>query len=206
MAHLTLDHLVITCTDLTSGSAAIEEALGLPLSQGGKHAAMGTHNRLLSLGPNDYLEVIAVDPAAEPPSQPRWYNLDNHNGPARLTHWAARNDDLDAALGAAPPGTGRPWALQRSDLRWRMAIPADGTLPFGGLFPALLEWQSAHPAPQLEDKGARLKALLLTSPEADALRAALAQVLAADARIAVTQGPEPRLSASIDTPRGLVTL
>jgi len=33
----------------------------------GAHPLMGTHNRLLALG-DLYLEVIAVDPAAQPPA------------------------------------------------------------------------------------------------------------------------------------------
>ena len=37
---------------------------------------MGTHNRLLGLGTNVYLEVIAIDTEAAPPARPRWFSLD----------------------------------------------------------------------------------------------------------------------------------
>jgi hypothetical protein len=119
-------------------------------------------------GPEEYFELIAIEPGAPGPAQPRWFDLDNFAGPTRATTWICRCDDLDAALAAAPPGTGTPWALERGDLRWRMAVPADGKLPFDGLFPALIEWEgTAHPAPRLPDRGVRLTALELHSPDAE---------------------------------------
>ena len=39
-----------------------EGALGATPAPGGHHPLMGTHNQLLSLGPGEYLEVIAIDP------------------------------------------------------------------------------------------------------------------------------------------------
>jgi hypothetical protein len=202
---LTLDHLVVTATDLVQGTAEIEAQLGVPLPTGGRHEVMGTHNRLLSLGPDDYLEVIAIDPEGRDPGRPRWFSLDTFTGPARLTRWAARSDDLDAALAAAPPGVGTPWDLARDAIRWRMAVNDTGMLPFDGLFPALLEWQTPHPAPRLPDQGVRLTALRLISPRADALRAAL-DPLITDARLSIIQGSIPRIEADFTTPSGPVTL
>lgn len=202
---LTLDHIAIATERLEDGVAAVEAALGLPLQGGGQHAAMGTHNRLLSLGP-EYLEVIAIDPAGTPPAQPRWFDLDRFTGAPRATTWICRCDDLDAALAASPAGTGVPWSLARGDLSWRMAVPVDGILPFDGLFPALIEWQGpAHPAPRLTDLSARLTALRLFSPQADALRAALAP-LVADARVTVIAAPAARMEAVIATQGGEVVL
>ena len=45
-----LDHLVVAAAGLDAGAAWLEAHLGVPLAPGGKHAAMGTHNRLLKLG------------------------------------------------------------------------------------------------------------------------------------------------------------
>ena len=58
---LVLDHIAVAATDLAAGAQAVEAKLGLTLQHGGQHPHMGTHNRLMSLGP-DYLEVIAIDP------------------------------------------------------------------------------------------------------------------------------------------------
>ncbi|MFK7830921.1 MAG: VOC family protein [Congregibacter sp.] len=202
---LTFDHIAIATTSLDTGSEEVEDALQLKLESGGQHPAMGTHNKLLSLGP-DYLEVIATDPLGVAPSRPRWFDLDNFTGAARATTWICRCDDLGAALAAAPPGAGEPLLLARADLRWRMAVPADGKLPFAGLFPALMQWDSeAHPAPRLTDQGARLIGLELYSPQADALRAALDSLID-DPRIKVIAADEPRMRLSLKTPKGMVVL
>lgn len=202
---LVLDHIAVAAGDLAKGAAAVEAKLGLALQPGGQHPHMGTHNRLMSLG-DDYLEVIAIDPTGAAPAQPRWFDLDRFTGPPRATTWICRCADLEAALALAPEGAGRPWDLARGDLRWRMAVPEDGILPYGGLFPALIQWQgTAHPAPRLTDLGARLVGLRLFSPEASALRAALAP-LVADTRITVHEAPTPRMEARIVTPNGEVVL
>ena len=195
---LRLDHLAISCATLEEGTKAVEAALGLPLVTGGKHAHMGTHNRLLRLG-DLYLEVIAIDPDSPAPAWPRWFDLDRFSGPARLTNWIAACDDLDTVLATATTGAGVPVDLARGDLRWRMAVPSDGRLPFGGAYPALIQWQGPHPAARLPDNGARLVRLGVTHPQAADLRAALAGLH--DQRLEIEPGP-PSLRAEIDTAHG----
>ena len=87
-----LDHLAITCASLPEGAAWAEERLGAPLEPGGRHAHFGTHNRLLSLGPGLYLEVIAPDPEAPAPGRPRWFGLDEAREPT-LGNWIVRVPD-----------------------------------------------------------------------------------------------------------------
>lgn len=196
-----LDHIVISCEALPEGAAWLEALLGVPLAGGGDHALMGTHNRLLSLGPDEYLELIAINPQGRRPDQPRWFDLDRFSGTPRLTNWVVATDDLDAVLARAPAGAGEATALARADLRWRFGVPKDGILPFDNRFPALIEWEgSAHPAPRLPDQGVRLAALTLTHPDAEGLRTALAQVYD-DPRLEIVAGP-PAISARLITPAG----
>ncbi|MDX5357705.1 MAG: VOC family protein [Rhodobacterales bacterium] len=198
---LRLDHVAVACAALADGAEAVEAVLGVPLAPGGEHAAMGTHNRLLSLGAQEYLEVIAINPAAPAPGRPRWFDLDRFSGPPRLASWVCACDDMGAALAACPPGSGFPMDLARGDLRWQMAVPEDGRLPFDGVFPALIRWQGPAPAPRLPDQGVRLTGLRLSHPRADALRAALAGLID-DPRLSVTEGV-PGLSATFSTPHGV---
>jgi len=200
---LRLDHLAVSALTLAEGVTAVEAALGLTLGPGGQHPHMATHNRLLGLG-DVYLEVIAADPAAPAPAWPRWFDLDRFTGPPRLTTWIAACDDLDAALAAAPGGSGVPVDLARGDLRWRMAVPGNGCLPFDGAYPALIQWQGPHPTARLPDAGARLQRLEIAHPEPDRLRAALAGF--ADPRVVIVPGTAPALQATVTTPHGARTL
>ena len=198
---LVLDHLAVASETLAEGVAYVEAALGVSLTPGGQHTEMGTHNRLLGLEDGLYLEVIAIDPAAPAPTHARWFDLDHFSGPPRLTNWIARTENLGAALTRAPAGSGVAMALSRGDLSWQMAVPDDGKLPFGGAFPALIEWQgSAHPAARLPSSGCRLTRLTIRHPQARALEATLG-ALPEDSRVVIADG-EPGFEARFDTPSG----
>lgn len=199
-----LDHIVICAADLDAGAAHVEAALGIRPKGGGAHLGRGSHNRLLSLGPEAYLEVIAPNPADSAPAGPRMFDLDHFTGLPRLSAWVARTDDMARAMAAAPPGLGAVEPLSRGDLRWQMSVPPMGKLPFGGLFPALISWQGAHPAPQLPDHGLRLARLVISHPEAPRLARALAPLIG-DPRLELRPGP-PGMLAEIDTPQGRRTL
>lgn len=200
------DHLVVSAETLATGAEAVQSLLGAPLTDVGAHDLMGTHNRLLSLGPGRYLEVISVDPAARRPHQARWFDLDRFSGPPRLTNWVLRSDDLEAAMSVAPEGMGVPIAMARADYLWQMAVPGDGRLPFDGAAPALIQWDgAAHPADRLPDHGCRLQRLTVEHPDARALVAAFPALVTLDG-VDIVPGPEKRLTAGIDTPRGRVTL
>ena len=199
------DHLAVSALRLQDGVAAVESALGVGLAAGGQHPHMATHNRLLGLG-DLYLEVIATDPAAPAPPWPRWFDLDHFTGAPRLTNWVAACDDLTAEVALGPAGVGVPVALSRGDYRWQMAVPADGRLPFGGAFPALIQWHGTlHPAATLPDHGIRLHRLEIAHPEVDALRDALKRRLE-DPRIVLTPGPIKALRATFTTAAGLRVL
>jgi hypothetical protein len=199
-----IDHLAVSAEALEAGAAAVAARLGLGDGGGGRQARMATWNRLWGLGA-EYLEVIAIDPEAPAPGRPRWFDLDRFAGPPRLTTWILRCADLEAALARAPAAAGEVLDFARGDYRWRMAVPADGVLPFDGVFPALIEWQGpAHPAAALPETGLRLGAVEVSHPCAGALRAALA-ALVDDPRIAVREGPAG-LRARIDGPGGAAWL
>lgn len=199
---LALDHVAVVARSLDEGATYVEAVLGVELLQGGAHPEMGTHNRLLSLGPHSYLEVIAVDPDAPKPPHRRWFNLDTFSGAPRLMNWVCRTDDLDSALDAAPPGSGRPMSLSRGDMRWRMSVTEFGRLPFDDAMPALIEWgDSPHPNRRLPDYGLRLTRLDVFHPRAEELLAAF-PALHGLPEVAVREGPEKRLIATISTPEG----
>ncbi|MEO1638163.1 MAG: VOC family protein [Pseudomonadota bacterium] len=193
---LTLDHLAVACTDLAEGTAWVEERLGVKLQPGGQHARYGTHNTLLGLGDDLYLEVIAKEPGAEPEAGHAWFGLDHFTGPPRLANWICQTDNFSAA----PEEAGPPRALTRGDLSWRITVPDDGSLPFGGGYPTLIQWAEGtrHPAERLPDSGCRLTALEVSHPGAERLSK---MMRFHDPRIAIHTGPL-KLQATFDTPIG----
>ncbi len=199
---LALDHLVVAARSLDEGTTYVEAILGARLSPGGRHPDMGTHNRLLSLGPECYLEVIAIDPDALKPQHRRWFNLDNYSGAPRMTNWACRTDDLETALEHSPPGSGRIMPLSRGDISWRMGVPEFGRLPFDDAMPGLIEWVGEYyPSKRLPDHGYRLTRLDVFHPDAASFLDAFPALHRLD-QVSVRKGPEKRLIATISTPEG----
>ena len=202
---IAFDHIAVAGESLAKATAHSENILGVPLQQGGEHDVFFTHNTLLGLEDGLYFEAIAINPDAPRPTRARWFDLDRFKGPARLTNWICRCDDLEATLAALPDGFGEPVDLQRGDLRWRMAVPENGVLPYDNCAPALIEWQSdVHPATRLTQQGCRLKALNVQHPQAAALGALLAPFLT-DKRVSFQSGGAG-LIAHFETPGGAVTL
>jgi hypothetical protein len=202
------DHVVYGVPDLASGMHELAERLGVRPAHGGRHVGRGTHNALLGLGDGTYLEVIAADPEQVPPPSPLSFALDRQRLP-RLVGWACRTADLDERVAAArargyDPGDVRQMSRRRPDgslLQWRLtrhdADPGRLVVPF------LIDWgDSPHPS-ETAPAGVRLVELRGEHPDPAIVREALA---ALGATLAVDEGPEPALVATLDTPRGRIEL
>jgi len=207
------DHLVLATRDLDAGTAWLKDRLGVALAEGGRHDRMGTHNRLLSLGENFYLELIAIDPQAPPPGRPRWFGLDRQQAlPAdrpRLIHWVARSDNIQRDAAASTEALGDILPMERGDYRWRITVPPDGHLPGNGLVPTLIQWDVPfHPAARLPDAGCRLMKLEGFHPQPERIKHALARLgLGAQLDVhscAVDEAAQ--LVAYIRAPGGLIEL
>lgn len=214
-----LDHLVVASTRLDDGIEWVGQHLGVRPQPGGQHAAMGTHNALLRLGPRCYLEVIAIDPDGEPPVRPRWFALDDAmmqarlaSGPALVT-WALRCESLAGAC-ARVPDLGDILSMSRGDFHWRIAVPEDGSLPWGGVLPAAIQWSTGddestpHPCDRLPDSGCELLTLDLMHPAAVLGSAGIVSMfreLRVVGPIDLRPGPV-RIAARIRTMAGDVTL
>lgn len=167
-----IDHLVYTCANLEDGIARIEALTGVRAAYGGSHPGIGTHNALLSLGEDAYLEIIAPDTSQPPPAKPRPFGLDTHtygqaNGGGHLVAFAVHptsgaSIELVAAtfaLEGADPGPIRSMSRRKpdgSELRWRLTAlePAAGPRPW------VIDWSgaAAHPA-KTSPKGCSLVSL-----------------------------------------------
>jgi hypothetical protein len=201
-----LDHLVHAAPDLDELVEEFTRRTGVAPVLGGRHVGRGTRNHLVGLGGDAYLELIGPDdPTARP--LPDVFGIDRLTAP-RLAAWVVRPTDLDATVRRArengyDPGDIAPLSRRTPDghlLEWRLT-PNRGDR-FGGLAPALIDWQDArHPTanglPQL-----RLVSLTGRHPDPSAARRALE---ALDVALDVSEGP-PGLVAVLDTPHGRITL
>ena len=166
----TLDHIVVTSPNLKSGVQWVRDALGVTPELGGKHPRMGTHNCLLRLGENTYLEVISPDPNAPDPGRSRWFALDRvgRNSPPRLAAWVARTTDISASVLASSESLGVIEPMSRGHLNWLITVTGDGALVLGGVAPILIQWQApTHPAAGMRDSGCRLLRLELYTPNVE---------------------------------------
>ena len=191
---IVFDHIAIAATDLAAGTTYVADVLGVPLQNGGRHDRYGTYNTLLGLG-DIYLEVIALDPQATR-TRPTWFGLDQFSGTARPANWICAMPDI----ADAPAFCGSVQSLERGDLRWQITVPDDGSLPYGGAYPTLIQWaaDTVHPATRLSDSGCRLTKWQVSHPDADALRDMAA---INDDRVEFNTGPLG-FRAMFDTPGG----
>lgn len=198
------DHIAVSAPSLEAGVAYVRDCLGVEVPPGGAHPKMATHNHLMRLGTDEFLEIISVDPAAAAPKHPRWFALDrNRTAPPRLATWVLRTNDIDAALAAAQPSLGPATELTRGNLRWRISVPDDGAMPFEGAHPTFLEWPPGPlPGTAMPDLGCRLVGLSVHHPNAGEIAERLAAFFA-DARVTFVADDEIRLTAEIETPDGL---
>ena len=204
--YLKLDHIAIAARTLDEGAAYIKKVLGIDMPTGGAHPVMGTHNRLMSLGQNCFLELIAIDPKAPPISRHRWFDLDRFDADPLLSTWVVSTIDIAEALLNAHPSSGSTETITRGELKWQISVPNDGSMPLDGAFPTLIEWpEGEHPAATMVDLGCRLRSLVVEHPDADQINSLIGH-LVDRSFITIRFGTKKMISAEIETLTGLKNL
>ncbi|MEM9636024.1 MAG: VOC family protein [Pseudomonadota bacterium] len=206
-----IDHFAIGADTLEQGVVAMSEALGVEVPRGSKHGAMSTHNCVMQAGNESFFELIAIDPDAPDPVRTRWFTLDDPATQARLAErpralcWVVNTNDLDGILAASPIDLGEVVDFARGERTWRLTVPADGSLPMGGLIPAFIEWSPGpHPSTSQTDFGIHLAKIQLRHDDPQALHDIL-NALGVDHLADVSEGATA-LSFALETPKGTVIL
>jgi hypothetical protein len=134
-----IDHLVIAVSDPDAAAAELESTIGLAVAGGGRHAGLGTWNRIAWLADGSYLELIGVEDASlaarSPVGAAAMRTLEEQGG--GLATYALRVDHLEhvaAALRAAGSSFGplTHGSRTRDDgevVEWWTAAPADALGP-----------------------------------------------------------------------------
>jgi hypothetical protein len=203
-AMLKLDHLTVIAPTLAEGVAHVRACLDLDVPFGQRHGYMGTYNHLLQLGGTVYLEIIALDPDAQPPARARWFGLDDSktvtadwDAGRRLRGWVARTDAMDQVLAGWGDLFGRKVALPWTNSSFDFAIPDDGSLPLDGAVPSIIDRRGKERSmANIADLGARLMSFSLQHPEATSI-SEIYRTLDIDRPPTIVQGRDLRYRAQI---------
>ena len=189
--------------------------LGVDIPYGGEHLKMGTHNHLMQLGRETFLEVIAINDKAPPPQRPRWYGLDDpyiqshlEKQPALLA-WVVNTPDLDSLIQQARYSLGQAELISRGNLNWHFGLPEDGSLLGAGILPYAIQWHvDVHPSRYMTDLGCAIQTIEIFHPYPNWLESALKSIAASHLITINPLAPNqaPYLSVDMATPSGEVQL
>jgi catechol 2,3-dioxygenase-like lactoylglutathione lyase family enzyme len=198
-----IDHILLGVGDLDRGVEFLAKITGVRPVYGGKHPG-GTHNALLSLGDDTYLELIAIQPGVRAPEG--WQHLIGLAEPSPVG-WAVSAPDAPAlrqeleragfALTAAEPGSRTTPSGQK--LQWE-AFGVAETLEQAPFF---IVWSTAtaHPA-TTSPAGCKLRRFLISTPDAQKLQKL---VHALSLPVEIAPAATAAFSLALDCPQGPVT-
>lgn len=203
-----IDHLILLVQNLEQGCSYVEKLTGVRPLGGGRHPDYGTHNMLIGLGPDRYLEVMAPDPASKMSVSKTLFSSNVRDTP-HLVRWVARTSNILTVSARAAEHNiqfGEMQSGQRSQpdgtmLTWTLTDPYH--MPMGGVIPFLIDWgDTSHPAKSLRS-GCRLQSLRLEHPDAASVEKVV-DFLQLD--VGVRQAESVRIIATLDTPRGPIVI
>ena len=161
-----IDHIVFAALSLEAGTRYIENKLEFKLSDIGYHDFMGTHNRVLKIGKEIYLEVIAIDPNSQSLNHQRWFNLDN---PELQKKIRKRPQVISYVIDTLDKKILKYYSpffkAIRGNYEWNFAMPKleNNKLYPGltktGLVPSLINWQSKKPIDQMDNNQFELESI-----------------------------------------------
>lgn len=205
----TIDHLVYAVPNLEKGIAKLEKKLGVQAIVGGKHLTKGTHNALINLGNQSYLEVIAVDPDNQIIKEPRWMGVDTDLVGGKLTRWALKSSEIAEQVeflyqinpNLAKVEQGSRKKEDGTMLKWQLSLPL--AHPQVEITPFLIDWaDSIHPCSSLTQACSLIK-LEATHPTPQDYRNLLS---ALNFPLSIEKSDEVSLIATIETPNGFLKL
>ncbi|MFY0592792.1 VOC family protein [Roseivirga sp.] len=204
-----LDHIVYVVKDLAEACDHFEALLGVRPVFGGYHPSQGTKNALISLGNDQYLELIAIDYDNKKIAAPRWMGIDLIQK-AQVTRWAIKSDNLvaDAAiLQKANPQLGQIKEGKRQTsngdlLEWKLLLPL--AHPEVELLPFSIDWgqNNTHPTNSMDDN-CELVELFGYHPKPESITPTLIEM---GIDLKIFKAETIKLKAKINCPNGIVEI
>jgi hypothetical protein len=206
-----IDHIILSIDDLERGMDLLEQSTGVRPVFGGAHPGRGTRNALLSLGNNQYIELLAPNPAdtsaaVKAASEKLKKHFSQFKTPTP-NGWAVRVTDADAerarlvaagfkASAVSPGSRAKP---DGQVLRWKTFDPwgiENELLPFA------IEWGAGtkHPS-TTSPTGCKLAEFSMVSTSPDSISALFAK---AGYPLSIRPGARDQLGVVLECPRGRV--
>ena len=147
-----LDHIVFGASTLEEGAEFVESILQEKLSDIGYHRDMGTHNRVIKISDEVYLEVVAINPEMEKIKKKRWFNLDNPDLQKKLQKSPQIIGYVVEKNNKTPQEYYDPFFnASRANYKWKFAMPnyknndLDIEIIEKGIIPSLISWKGEKP-------------------------------------------------------------
>jgi len=206
-----IDHIVIGANNLISGTSILETKLNVKFSSGGEHKIMGTHNKLLKLQSNIYLEVIANNPNANKLTRPRWFSLDENNiiekikDTPRTLCWVLEVENIEDTVKNCGYNPGEILKLSRDSMNWKVTVPPDGKLIDNGILPILIEWnKDQHPSKKLSNSYVSLNKISLYHQDPKKIKKIISNLIHSDL-IQILEG-SPKIELFFTTQNGKIII
>jgi hypothetical protein len=172
---------------------------------------MGTHNNLLKLQSDIYLEVISNNPNVNNPSRPRWFSLDEERTKEKIEHspqvlcWVLAVNNIENIVKECGYNPGEILQISRGELTWKITVPSNGMLVENGVLPVLIEWPNEqHPSKKLINKNISMNTLSLFHPEPNKIKNIISNLIESDL-IRILEG-FPKIELILTTENGEVLI
>jgi Glyoxalase-like domain len=203
---LRFDHFIYAGRDLDAMIAQFTQLTGVTPLKGGRHPGLGTRNALMSLGPDIYFELLAVDPTQSLDGnmggrintlpEPRLFFYMLKGGQLETVRDAMLKHGITADLFDASRTT-----PDGNTLKWRLLVPHDN--PLGFAVPNCIDWLDTVNPATTSVAGCSFESFEMGHPQPAKVRALLAD-LGSD--MPVQYADRLYLRLRIQTPKGLLYL
>ncbi len=204
-----LDHLVWAHPHLDEATESFQKESGVSPKFGGQHLNLGTHNSLVSLGPDSYLELISPDPSNKIPNGVKVLGIGQLKEP-QIVGWAI-NGPLkemnymlkDSGFNVSGINSGSRMTPEGQELKWNYFILDEAAFnEIPQIAPFFIQWIGEIPA-KISPVGCNICDFWGEHPHPEQFQKLFDTL---SFHFPVKLGPSPRLKAIIKTPKALLEI
>ena len=199
-----LDHILYGVPNLEKGIEEFEAMSGVRPAYGGKHEKLGTHNALVALGKDHYLELIAPDPTQSIPFKDIIFNIGKIKT-SRILTWALRSSNLNQLgehIQISKIVSGERTQEDGTLLKWEtvgITEPSDNS----GIVPFVICWFSQpHPA-ETSPGGCSLIEFAAEHPNPEKFELLFSNL---KFQFKISKSQTPKIRAKLETPKGIIDI